>query len=237
MEVQTKSEDFRQAYLGPGFGVAETFGDGSFVAPNENPVERADDSPGRAVMVCQDNIEFMRGLSDGSMKLIVTSPPYNLGKSYEKRSPMEDYLHDQEKVIEECVRLLDSTGSLCWQVGNYVEDGEVIPLDVMLYPLFNRHGLKMRNRIVWHFGHGPHSSKRLSGRYETINWFTKTDDYTFNLDPIRVPSKYPNKRHFKGPNIGKLSGNPKGKTQATCGCSPTSRATMSKRPFIPASSR
>jgi len=34
---------------------------------------------------------------------------------------------------------------------------------------------------------------------------------TWNLDPIRVPSKYPNKRHFKGPNVGKLSGNPKGK--------------------------
>ena len=165
----------------------------------------------RAVMACQDNIEFMRDLPDGSMKLIVTSPPYNIGKSYEKRSSMEDYLQDQERVIEECVRLLHPSGSLCWQVGNYVENGEVVPLDVMLYPLFKRHGLKMRNRIVWHFGHGLHSSKRLSGRYETINWFTKTDDYTFNLDPIRVPSKYPNKRHFKGPNIGKLSGNPKGK--------------------------
>ncbi len=165
----------------------------------------------QAFMACQDNIEFMRDLPDGSMKLIVTSPPYNIGKSYEKRSPMEDYLQDQERVIEECVRLLHPSGSLCWQVGNYVENGEVVPLDVMLYPLFKRRGLKMRNRIVWHFGHGLHSSKRLSGRYETINWFTKSDDYTFNLDPIRVPSKYPNKRHFKGPNIGKLSGNPKGK--------------------------
>ena len=165
----------------------------------------------QAFMACQDNIEFMRDLPDGSMKLIVTSPPYNIGKSYERRSPMEDYLQDQERVIEECVRLLHPSGSLCWQVGNYVENGEVVPLDVMLYPLFKRRGLKMRNRIVWHFGHGLHSSKRLSGRYETINWFTKSDDYTFNLDPIRVPSKYPNKRHFKGPNIGKLSGNPKGK--------------------------
>lgn len=162
-------------------------------------------------MACQDNIESMRDLPDGSMKLIITSPPYNLGKSYEKRSPMEDYLQSQEGVIAECVRLLHPAGSLCWQVGNYVDNGKVVPLDVMLYPLFKRRGLKMRNRIVWHFGHGLHSSKRLSGRYDTINWFTKTDDYIFNLDPIRVPSKYPNKRHFKGPNIGKLSGNPKGK--------------------------
>ena len=51
----------------------------------------------------------------------------------------------------------------------------------------------------------------MSGRYETINWWTRSDDYKFNVDPIRVPSKYPNKRYFKGPNVGKLSGNPKGK--------------------------
>ena len=44
-----------------------------------------------------------------------------------------------------------------------------------------------------------------------LNWWTKTDDYIWNLDPIRVPSKYPNKRYFKGPNVGKLSCNPKGK--------------------------
>ena len=164
-----------------------------------------------SVMVCQDNLGFMNGLPDASMKLIVTSPPYNIGKTYEKRSPLDDYLACQSRVIAECVRLLHPKGSLCWQVGNYVNDGEIVPLDTALYPIFKSHDLKLRNRIVWHFGHGLHSSKRLSGRYETINWFTKTDDYTFNLDPIRVPSKYPNKRHFKGPNIGKLSGNPLGK--------------------------
>ena len=164
-----------------------------------------------SVMVCQDNLEFMKTLESESMKLIVTSPPYNLGKSYERRSPLDDYLESQARVISECVRLLHPKGSICWQVGNYVSDGEVVPLDTVLYPMFKAHGLKLRNRIIWHFGHGLHSSKRLSGRYETINWFTKSDDYTFNLDPIRVPSKYPNKRHFKGPNVGKLSGNPLGK--------------------------
>ena len=166
---------------------------------------------GEVVMACEDNLEFMRRLADGAMKLIVTSPPYNLGKPYEKRSPLDEYIRAQERVIEECVRLLHPRGSICWQVGNYVSGGEVVPLDVALYPLFKARGLKLRNRIIWHFGHGLHSSKRLSGRYETVNWFTKSDDYTFNLDPIRVPSKYPNKRHFKGPNIGKLSGNPLGK--------------------------
>ena len=163
------------------------------------------------VMTCESNATFLARLPAESMKLIVTSPPYNIGKAYEARSPLESYLADQAAVIAECVRILHPQGSLCWQVGNHVHKGEVVPLDALLYPEFKRHGLKLRNRIVWHFGHGLHCSRRLSGRYETINWFTRDDDYTFHLDPIRVPSKYPGKRHFKGPNAGQLSGNPKGK--------------------------
>ena len=146
------------------------------------------------------------------MNLIVTSPPYNIGKSYERRSSMELYLENQEQVIAECVRLLHPQGSLCWQIGNHItKDGEVIPLDIVLYPIFQRYGLKLRGRIIWHYEHGLHCVKRFSGRYETIIWFTKNDNYTFNVDPIRVPSKYPNKKYFRGPRTGQLSGNPLGK--------------------------
>lgn len=164
-----------------------------------------------AVIKAQDNLKFMRNLPDESMNLIVTSPPYNIGKSYEKRSPLEQYVKDQAQVISECVRLLHPNGSICWQVGNHVQKGEIFPLDLVLYHLFKHHGLKLRNRIIWHFEHGLHCSKRLSGRHETIMWFTKSDDYTFNLDPIRVPSKYPQKKYYKGPKAGQLSGNPLGK--------------------------
>jgi adenine-specific DNA-methyltransferase len=165
----------------------------------------------RTYMACEDNISFMRPLPNESMKLIVTSPPYNIGKKYERRVSLDLYLEEQSKVISECVRLLHDRGSICWQVGNHVQNGEVFPLDTILYQVFKDQGLKLRNRIIWHFEHGLHCSKRLSGRYETIMWFTKSDDYTFNLDPIRVPSKYPNKKHFKGPKKGQLSGNPNGK--------------------------
>jgi adenine-specific DNA-methyltransferase len=158
-----------------------------------------------------DNILFMKTLASQSMQLVVTSPPYNIGKSYEPKSKLDAYIEAQTKVIAECVRLLHIRGSICWQVGNHVQNGEIFPLDILLYPIFRKHGLKLRNRIVWHFEHGLHCSNRLSGRYETILWFTKGDDYIFNLDPIRVPSKYPNKKHFKGPKAGQLSGNPLGK--------------------------
>jgi len=178
---------------------------GEVFTPQKLQVDRA------AVMKCQDNLTFMRQLPSESMKLIVTSPPYNIGKTYEKRSPLAVYVKEQAQVISECVRLLDKHGSLCWQVGNYVQNGEIFPLDMVLYPVFREHDLRMRNRIIWHFEHGLHCTKRLSGRYETILWFTKSDEYTFNLDPIRVPSKYPGKKYFKGPKAGQLSCNPLGK--------------------------
>src|SRR5579871_149777 len=165
----------------------------------------------QALMACQANLDFMRPLKDGTMKLIVTSPPYNIGKAYERRTGLESYIKDQAQVISECVRLLHPQGSICWQVGNHVQNGEVFPLDIVLYHLFKDLGLKLRNRVIWHFEHGLHCSNRLSGRHETILWFTKGDDYTFHLDPIRVPSKYPNKKYYKGPNVGKLSSNPLGK--------------------------
>ena len=164
-----------------------------------------------AYIACLDNLDFMRRLPTGSMKLVVTSPPYNIGKVYERRTSLHAYVENQKRAIAECVRLLHPNGSLCWQVGNHVENGEIFPLDAVLYPVFKAHGLKLRNRIVWHFEHGLHCAKRLSGRYETINWFTKGDEYTFHLNPIRVPSKYPNKKHFKGPKAGQLSCNPLGK--------------------------
>jgi adenine-specific DNA-methyltransferase len=158
-----------------------------------------------------DCLNLLPQIPSGFVKLVVTSPPYNLGKEYEKRLGLDEYLIQQKQVIQECVRVLDDQGSICWQVGNFVDNGEVIPLDVILYPVFSSLGLHLRNRIVWHFGHGLHASNRFSGRYEVILWFTKGQDYTFNLDAVRIPQKYPSKKHFKGPKKGQLSGNPLGK--------------------------
>lgn len=158
-----------------------------------------------------DCLDLLKGIPTESMHLIVTSPPYNIGKEYEKRLHLDLYLRQQAQVIAECVRTLSPTGSICWQVGNYVDRGAIIPLDTVLYPIFSGHGLRMRNRIIWHFEHGLHCSRRLSGRYETIVWFTKSDEYVFNLDAVRVPQKYPGKKYFKGPKAGQYSCNPLGK--------------------------
>lgn len=154
---------------------------------------------------------LLKQIPDNALQLIVTSPPYNIGKKYERRLKLDLYIKQQELIIKECVRVLSMTGSICWQVGNYVENSAIIPLDTILFPIFSKLNLKLRNRIVWHFEHGLHCKKRFSGRYETIIWFTKSDEYVFNLDAIRVPQKYPGKKHFKGPKAGQYSGNPLGK--------------------------
>ncbi|MGB5772404.1 MAG: site-specific DNA-methyltransferase, partial [Crocosphaera sp.] len=72
-------------------------------------------------------------------------------------------------------------------------------------------GLIPRNRIIWIRQHGLHAQNKFSCRHETILWFTKSNKYTFNLDAIRVPQKYQNKKHYKGNRKGEFSCNPKGK--------------------------
>lgn len=165
----------------------------------------------QAEIVTGDFLDVAKALEDGKFKLIMSSPPYNIGKAYESRKPLDAYLEWQRRVVAELPRLLRDDGSVVWQTGNYVSGGEVFPLDMYFYRIFKDYGFKLRNRVIWHFGHGLHCRKRFSGRYETLLWFTKTDSYTFNLDDVRIPSKYPGKRHYKGPKKGQLSGNPLGK--------------------------
>lgn len=164
-----------------------------------------------AILAVNDVLEFLKKVPDNIATLIVTSPPYNIGKPYEEIIEFQEYLNWQKDVIKECARILKPEGNICWEVGNYIDNGEVFPLDIFFYQIFKELGFKLRNRIIWYFGHGLHASNRFSGRYETILWFSKSDNYIFNLDPVRVPQKYPKKKSYKGANKGELSSNPLGK--------------------------
>ncbi len=178
---------------------------------NNTDVHDSFDPNHELVILEADTEKACDRLPEELFSLIISSPPYNIGKQYESQVSLREYLAWQKVVIGKLVRLLSPTGSLCWQVGNYVEDGEVFPLDIFFYPIFKEAGLQLRNRIIWHFEHGLHASKRFSGRYETLLWFTKTENYLFNLDAVRVPSKYPGKTYYKGEKHGQPSGNPLGK--------------------------
>ncbi len=153
----------------------------------------------------------MRKLPDDCVQLVVTSPPYGITTAYAKKSRLDDYIEWLRPIIAEIVRILSPTGAVAFQVGTYVDNQEVYPLDMVLYPLFREFKLHLRNRIVWHFGSGLHARHRLSGRHETVMWWTVSDEYTFNLDAVRVPQKEPGKLGYRGAKKGKLSGNPLGK--------------------------
>lgn len=166
-----------------------------------------------------DCFDLLKEMPNNSVDIVITSPPYCMGKSYE--DPKDDLKTFFEKHIEllpQIFRVLKEGGSMCWQVGYHVRNNEVAPLDFMIHEVIKKHkdknisnNLILRNRIIWTFGHGLNAAIRFSGRHEVIMWYTKGQQFNFDLDQIRVPQKYPGKKHYKGPNKGEYSGNPLGK--------------------------
>jgi adenine-specific DNA-methyltransferase len=159
-----------------------------------------------------DAMQVLGTLKPGSISLIISSPPYFMGKEYDKSLSPDDFIAQHKEIFPIIANLLKPGGSICWQTGCHVRNNKVIPLDALVYSVAQTiPDLILRNRIIWRFNHGAHGVKRFSGRHETILWYTKGDEYPFNLDEVRVPQLYPGKRHYKGPNKGKWSGNPLGK--------------------------
>jgi len=165
-----------------------------------------------------DCINLLKKLPDESVDLIITSPPYCMGKEYEDpNNDIESFKKQHTKIFKDLYRVLKKGGSICWQVGYHISDRFVIPLDYIVFDIFTnlskqyKDPLILRNRIIWTFGHGLNSTTRFSGRHEVILWFTKGNEYEFDLDKVRVPQKYPGKRSYRGPHKGEFSGNPLGK--------------------------
>jgi adenine-specific DNA-methyltransferase len=157
-------------------------------------------------------MKLLRSLPDKCVSLTIASPPYCMGKSYERSVSVEDFIAAQKEVLPEIARVTKDGGSICWETGYHAKDGRVHPLDFEVFSILAAiKGISLRNRIIWTFGHGAHGRNRFSGRHEVVLWFTKGDDYAFDLDAVREPQKYPGKRHFAGPRKGQFSGNPKGK--------------------------
>ena len=170
-----------------------------------------------AILYLGDCRNLLSKLRSNSVDLVITSPPYCMGKVYEKTTKTEDFIKNHEEILPEIVRITKKGGSICWQVGYHVKNGAVMPLDFLVHDIMKKiPETSLRNRIIWSYGHGLHCANRFSGRHEVILWYTKDhgkkhDEYFFNLDQIRVPQKYPGKRFYKGMKKGQFSGNPLGK--------------------------
>lgn len=165
-----------------------------------------------ATLFTGDCLELIRKMPDASVDLTLTSPPYCMGKEYEDSRSVEDFIAAHKKILPEIVRITRDGGSICWQTGYHVKERSVYPLDFAIFDILkNSKAIALRNRVIWTFGFGQNPALRFSGRHETVLWFTKGDNYSFDLDAVRVPQKYPGKRHYKGSRKGEFSCNPKGK--------------------------
>jgi DNA modification methylase len=163
-----------------------------------------------------DVLDYLAGLPDNSVSCHITSPPYNRAKSYLGSSMMDAmhhvYFHGWlMQVVAEMARTLKPGGVVCLNVGTTEdEDGDWLPMDVMLFKDLKRAGLTPQNRVVWTQPHGLTPGSKLAGRYETVLIFSKGPQATFNPNAARKPQRHPGKRAYKGPNKGQLSGHPMG---------------------------
>lgn len=163
-------------------------------------------------MILGDSIEKLTEVPDDSVDLVVTSPPYFVGKEYDISRNLEDFQNLTERVSSILANKVKPGGSICWEVGYHVDESRVSPLDFYVHNVMAKYpDFHLQNRIIWSFGHGYHSKKRFSGRHEIVMWYTRGTDYYFDLDSVRVPQKYPGKTHYKGGKKGEPSGNPMGK--------------------------
>ena len=150
-------------------------------------------------IICGDALELFKELDDGSFDLIIADPPYNLGKNYGNNFDLrdfDDYLAFSREWLFHARRVLKSTGSL------YVFMG--VRFISHLYTILERElSFNFNSWIVWHYTQGMGKTRGFSPRHDDILLFTKTGNFTFNLDPVRVPQKYYRSRNnMRGANPG-----------------------------------
>ncbi|MDR1290037.1 MAG: site-specific DNA-methyltransferase [Planctomycetaceae bacterium] len=137
-------------------------------------------------IICGDSISEMKKFPSESIDLIIADPPYNLGKEYGNLSDCKefaDYLNFTRQWTNECKRVLTSNGTMYVFVG--------FRMISYVYQILEQE-LKMNfvNWICWHYTQGIGKTKGFSPRHDDILMFTKSRDYYFNLDAVRVPQKY-----------------------------------------------
>ena len=134
---------------------------------------------------CVDTLKSQKLLSTKVFDLVITSPPYNIGKEYESVMPVEDYVEWTNRWTAETCRLIADHGALLLNIGyiSIEEKGRAVPLP---YLLWDKIPLYLNQEIVWNYSAGVACKKYLSPRNEKILWYVKDqNNYIFNLDAIR----------------------------------------------------
>lgn len=145
-----------------------------------------------------DAAELLSEMKSASVDLIIADPPYNLGKdsgNNQDNRTWLDYADFTQRWLLEAVRVLKPTGSIYVFMGFRF----ISRLCVMLE---DTHGLQFNSWITWHY---TQMGRKVgfSPRHEDILLFTKSGEFTFNLEDVRIPQKYFRKRNnMQGANPG-----------------------------------
>lgn len=154
-----------------------------------------------------DCLSLMDRLPQGCIPLTVTSPPYNIGKEYEKIQNIEAYIEWTAEWTSKVSRLTTDNGAFWLNLGyvSLADRAKAIPIP---YLIWRRINMFLVQEIVWNYGAGVAGRLFFSPRNEKWLWYVKNQDsYVFNLDDVRDPNvKYPNQK-----KNGKLKCNPIGK--------------------------
>ena len=148
--------------------------------------------------------ELIKTIPSESIDVVVTSPPYNIGKKYGKYSDkvsLEEWENLINEITKEIYRVLKPNGSFFLNLSPipYGNDKEILPLPFVGYNIMKNNNFFIRNIITWTFNNMQNCTNRLSGRYENIIWGVKDlKNYTFNLDAIRIPYITQNDKRLTG---------------------------------------
>lgn len=145
------------------------------------------ESPLRREFIQGDCVEIMRAMPSGQVNLVVTSPPYNIHKEYEKKLSLDEYEVSVKRWFSEIPRLLTANGAAWINVGYTTPTTKTtLPLTYLYYPILREMGLHFIQEVVWRYSGGMAAKHRFSPRSERWQWWVKNPKrYHFDLDAIR----------------------------------------------------
>ena len=136
-----------------------------------------------------DCLELLKQLSDNSIDLVITSPPYSSMKTYIDNPGIhpDNYVDWFIPICKEICRVIKPTGSFILNINDKVEDGFRHPYVFdLISKLHKETELKMFERLFWNKMKSLPNRSRFGDRIEYVFWFAKTKDFYFNIDELRV---------------------------------------------------
>ncbi|MEM2727300.1 MAG: site-specific DNA-methyltransferase [Archaeoglobaceae archaeon] len=139
---------------------------------NRVPVEFLDK------VILGDAVEILKKLPNNCIHLMVTSPPYNVGKEYDKDLTLGEYLDFIEEVMKEVYRVLVWGGRVCFNVANLGRK-PYIPLHAYLIQRFEEIGYLFRGEIIWDKGDASVGSSTAWGSWMSATNPTLRDQHEY----------------------------------------------------------